>query len=175
ARAAVRRTAAARRPRPHAHGGPPGRADGRALLGARRDHAPAYPRPRRVAPARQDRAARDSRSAGGAAPRRPHLRDGRTAGASGRPARSRRRAAARPARRRAHPPAGRAADTAGRSARGGMSRLRPLMICAGLVALWQLVVSVFDMPRFILPAPLDVAVAWWQNLGQLLFQAQYTL
>jgi putative hydroxymethylpyrimidine transport system permease protein len=56
-----------------------------------------------------------------------------------------------------------------------MSRLRPLVICAGLVVLWQLVVTVFDLPRFILPGPSDVAVAWWQNAGQLLFHAQYTL
>jgi putative hydroxymethylpyrimidine transport system permease protein len=41
--------------------------------------------------------------------------------------------------------------------------------------LWQLVVSAFALPRFILPAPLEVAVAWWQNLDLLLFHAQYTV
>jgi putative hydroxymethylpyrimidine transport system permease protein len=56
-----------------------------------------------------------------------------------------------------------------------MRRLRPVIIFGGLVLLWQLVVSVFDVPRFILPPPLAVAVAWWQNIDQLLYQAQFTV
>lgn len=56
-----------------------------------------------------------------------------------------------------------------------MRRLRPLVIFCGLVLLWQLVVSAFELPRFILPAPAEVAAAWWQNAGQLLFHAQYTV
>jgi putative hydroxymethylpyrimidine transport system permease protein len=56
-----------------------------------------------------------------------------------------------------------------------MRRLRPLVIFCGIVLIWQLVVSVFALPRFILPAPAEVAVAWWQNFGQLVYQAQFTV
>jgi putative hydroxymethylpyrimidine transport system permease protein len=37
-----------------------------------------------------------------------------------------------------------------------MSFLRPLIVFAGLLVLWQAVVSLFGVPPFILPAPLDV-------------------
>jgi len=56
-----------------------------------------------------------------------------------------------------------------------MTRLRPLVIVAGLVLLWQAAVSVFALPRFILPGPAEVAAAWWQNAGALLDHARYTV
>jgi putative hydroxymethylpyrimidine transport system permease protein len=56
-----------------------------------------------------------------------------------------------------------------------MSKLRPLVILAGLVLLWQAAVSAFALPRFILPGPAEVATAWWQNAGTLLDHARYTV
>lgn len=44
-----------------------------------------------------------------------------------------------------------------------MRILRPLIIATGLVLLWQFIVWLSDAPHFILPAPIDVAIAWWEN------------
>lgn len=56
-----------------------------------------------------------------------------------------------------------------------MRVLRPLIILAGLLLVWQAIVTGFALPRFILPAPWQVAVAWWENLGILLDNARFTL
>ncbi|MDA5558598.1 ABC transporter permease [Shimia sp. MMG029] len=40
------------------------------------------------------------------------------------------------------------------------------------VAIWQLIVSLTDLPRFILPGPLLVAETWWTNLAVI---AEHTL
>lgn len=56
-----------------------------------------------------------------------------------------------------------------------MKLVRPLVILAGLVALWQLVVGLFDVPSFILPGPAAVFEAWVTNAGELLYQAQFTV
>ncbi|MBO9474036.1 ABC transporter permease [Shimia sp. R10_1] len=40
------------------------------------------------------------------------------------------------------------------------------------VAIWQLIVSITDLPRFILPGPLLVAETWWTNLAVI---AEHTL
>lgn len=56
-----------------------------------------------------------------------------------------------------------------------MNALRPVIVFAGLLLIWQAVVSVLALPRFILPAPWEVAVAWWANLGLLLHHARFTV
>jgi len=56
-----------------------------------------------------------------------------------------------------------------------MTALRTIVVFAGLVLVWQAIVLAFELPRFILPAPWQVAEAWWRNLGLLLHHARYTL
>jgi len=56
-----------------------------------------------------------------------------------------------------------------------MKVLRPLIVLAGLLVIWQAIVTGFGLPRFILPAPWQVAVAWWANLGILLDNARFTV
>ena len=56
-----------------------------------------------------------------------------------------------------------------------MRFLRPLIIAAGLVLLWQIIVWLTGAPHFILPAPADVAIAWWQNHLTILGHAGVTL
>ena len=109
---ALGRPAPARGARAHADGGPPGGADGRAVLGARRDHPRPPPGARRAAARRAHRAAGDPRPAGGAPARPSHPGDGRPAGAHRGADLPRRRAAPRPARPRAAGPPGRAARRA---------------------------------------------------------------
>lgn len=53
--------------------------------------------------------------------------------------------------------------------------LRPAIIFAGLVLLWQGVVSLFALPHFILPGPGLVFVAWGENFTEIMYQAQFTL
>jgi putative hydroxymethylpyrimidine transport system permease protein len=55
-----------------------------------------------------------------------------------------------------------------------MTVLRPLIILAGLIALWQAVVSLSGAPPYILPAPLEVAVAWWARADVILEHAALT-
>ena len=40
---------------------------------------------------------------------------------------------------------------------------RPVVIVAGLVLLWQIIVWLSGAPHFILPAPVSVAEAWWAH------------
>ncbi len=56
-----------------------------------------------------------------------------------------------------------------------MTWLRPAIVCAGLIALWQGVVSAFALPHFILPGPALVFVAWAENFVEIMVQAQFTL
>jgi len=56
-----------------------------------------------------------------------------------------------------------------------MRYLRPPMIVACLVLLWQIVVWLTGAPHFILPAPADVAIAWWGNHATILGHAGVTL
>ncbi len=56
-----------------------------------------------------------------------------------------------------------------------MRYLRPPIIAAGLVLLWQIIVWLTGAPHFILPAPADVAIAWWANHLTILGHAGVTL
>lgn len=56
-----------------------------------------------------------------------------------------------------------------------MTVLRPVIIFLGLILIWQGIVSGLDLPRFILPAPWEVGIAWWNNLGLLLHHARFTV
>lgn len=56
-----------------------------------------------------------------------------------------------------------------------MTWLRPAIIFAGLILLWQGVVSVFGLPHFILPGPGLVFVAWGEHFTEIMYQAQFTL
>lgn len=55
-----------------------------------------------------------------------------------------------------------------------MNLLRPLIIFAGLIALWQGTVSLLALPHYILPAPARVAAAWWDRSGSILHHASVT-
>ncbi len=55
-----------------------------------------------------------------------------------------------------------------------MRLLRPLVVLAGLLALWQLVVVVRDMKPSILPGPRRVLVTWFTSLDQILPHALTT-
>jgi len=55
-----------------------------------------------------------------------------------------------------------------------MKVLRPLIILAGLIGLWQIVVSLSGAPPYILPAPLEVANAWWRRADVILEHAALT-
>lgn len=50
-----------------------------------------------------------------------------------------------------------------------------LLIAAVLIGLWQAVVRIFDVPHYILAAPLDVAKALWSQWGELYQHAKVTL
>ncbi len=56
-----------------------------------------------------------------------------------------------------------------------MRFLRPLIIIAGLVLIWQIVVWLSSAPHFILPAPARVAEAWWSHHATILGHAGTTL
>ncbi len=56
-----------------------------------------------------------------------------------------------------------------------MKVLRPLLVFAVLCLVWQAIVVVFDMPRFILPPPLRVAAALVDRWDLLLHHALITL
>jgi len=55
-----------------------------------------------------------------------------------------------------------------------MRIVRPLVVFAGLALCWAVLVRMFEIPRFILPGPELVLAAWWENLGHLLYHAQFT-
>lgn len=48
-----------------------------------------------------------------------------------------------------------------------MTVLRPLIVCAGLILLWQLVVWVSGAPPYFLPGPARVASSWFNHAGQI--------
>lgn len=52
---------------------------------------------------------------------------------------------------------------------------RPLLIAAGLVALWQGVVWATGVPRFILPGPAEVAMTWVERAPLILSHAGVTI
>ena len=56
-----------------------------------------------------------------------------------------------------------------------MSKLRPLIILAGLLAIWQAVVWLTGAPRYILPAPWEVGLAIVENWQRLAHHAGITL
>jgi len=56
-----------------------------------------------------------------------------------------------------------------------MRYLRAPIIAVFLILLWQIIVWLTGAPHFILPAPADVAVAWWVNHLTILGHAGVTL
>lgn len=56
-----------------------------------------------------------------------------------------------------------------------MRWLRPAIVFAGLIMIWQGVVSALELPHFILPGPGLVFVAWGENFAEIMYQAQFTL
>ncbi|MEE8171349.1 MAG: ABC transporter permease [Alphaproteobacteria bacterium] len=56
-----------------------------------------------------------------------------------------------------------------------MRFVRPPVIVAGLVLLWQIIVWLSGAPHFILPAPARVAEAWWAHHMTILGHAGVTL
>lgn len=56
-----------------------------------------------------------------------------------------------------------------------LSRLRPLLIAAGLIVAWQCVVWVSGVPTYILPGPADVAQAWINRAPMILRHAGVTV
>ncbi len=56
-----------------------------------------------------------------------------------------------------------------------MKYVRPLVIFAGLVVVWQIVIWTTGVARFILPPPADVARAWVDRFGSLMMHAGQTL
>ena len=55
-----------------------------------------------------------------------------------------------------------------------MRLVRPLVLLAGLLALWQLVVMVSGTPPYILPSPLRVLAAWYTSFGLIVPHARAT-
>jgi putative hydroxymethylpyrimidine transport system permease protein len=53
--------------------------------------------------------------------------------------------------------------------------LQSICIFLVVIALWQLIVSLSGLPRFILPSPMRVADAWWQNRDLIFTHSFYTL
>lgn len=51
----------------------------------------------------------------------------------------------------------------------------PLLVVAGFLVAWELVVRVFEIRQFILPSPIAIAVAWQTYLPELLAAARYTV
>ena len=56
-----------------------------------------------------------------------------------------------------------------------MHILRPAIIVAGLILIWQIVVWLSGAPHFILPAPARVADAWWTHHTTILGHAGVTM
>lgn len=56
-----------------------------------------------------------------------------------------------------------------------MSVLRPLAVAAGILAVWQLAVSVFEIAPFILPGPVSVIAVGVERFGTLIGHAGITL
>ncbi len=56
----------------------------------------------------------------------------------------------------------------------GMSLLRPLVVLAGLVALWQILVWWSGVPPYLLPGPGRVVAAWFSHAGPIANHALVT-
>ncbi len=69
-------------------------------------------------------------------------------------------------------PAGRSAGTG--AADRARDWLPPLLVVAGFLVAWELVVRVFEIRQFILPSPIAIAVAWQTYLPELVAAARYT-
>jgi NitT/TauT family transport system permease protein len=50
----------------------------------------------------------------------------------------------------------------------------PVVAFLGAVAVWELLVRTFALKQFILPSPVAIASAWWENLPQLFAATSYT-
>jgi NitT/TauT family transport system permease protein len=50
----------------------------------------------------------------------------------------------------------------------------PVVAFLGAVAAWELLVRALDLKQFILPSPVAIGVAWWENLPQLFAATSYT-
>ncbi len=61
---------------------------------------------------------------------------------------------------------------------GAVGRARdwgpPVVLLAAILVVWELAVRVFQIKQFILPGPLEIAVAWQTYLPELLDAASYT-
>lgn len=57
----------------------------------------------------------------------------------------------------------------------GQRAIGVIALLAALVVVWQLVVSIFEVPRYLLPPPLDVARALWTNRSALMEHTVVTL
>jgi len=51
----------------------------------------------------------------------------------------------------------------------------PVVAFLGAVVLWELLVRTLALKQFILPSPVAIASAWWENLPQLSAATSYTL
>ncbi len=56
-----------------------------------------------------------------------------------------------------------------------MSLLRPLIVCAGLVALWQILVWWSGVPPYLLPGPGRVVATWFSHAGLIANHALVTI
>ena len=56
-----------------------------------------------------------------------------------------------------------------------MKLVRPLVILVGLLGLWQLFVTVTDVPHYLLPAPSRVLGAWAARASTIAWHAIYTM
>ena len=56
-----------------------------------------------------------------------------------------------------------------------MSLLRPLIVCAGLVALWQILVWWSGVPPYLLPGPGRVVATWFSHAGLIAGHALVTI
>jgi putative hydroxymethylpyrimidine transport system permease protein len=56
-----------------------------------------------------------------------------------------------------------------------MTLLRGILILTGLLLVWQLLVTLFNLPPYILPAPYDVAKVWYLRFGLIAHESIYTV
>jgi len=53
--------------------------------------------------------------------------------------------------------------------------LRGIIVVTGLFLLWQLLVSIFQIPAYILPTPIEVFHTWYERLGTILNETYFTV
>ena len=56
-----------------------------------------------------------------------------------------------------------------------MNRYRPLLIALGLIIFWQIIVLITGVEHFILPSPLQVAIAMVDRFNIIIGHAWFTL